>query len=118
MRVHGDRELLFSALANLVDNALKYAGEGARVEITCAHEGAETVLSVADNGPGIAESERAHLGTHFYRLDRRRSGYGLGMASVVAVMRLHGGRLEFADAAPGLRVKMVFNAPSGAVPGA
>jgi len=114
MRVHGDRELLFSALANLVDNALKYAGADARVEISCAHEGAETVLSVADNGPGIAESELKNIGTHFYRLDRRRSGYGLGMASVMAVMRLHGGHLDFADAGPGLRVKMVFNAPMGA----
>jgi signal transduction histidine kinase len=60
-------------------------------------------LFVQDNGPGIPAAEYERIGVRFHRLDRSTPGHGLGLASVQAVVALHGGRLQFADARPGLR---------------
>lgn len=102
----GDRDLLAGAAANLLDNALKYAGNsraGATVRIgTCTVDG-RAQLFVQDDGPGIPSAAYEHLGERFYRLDRSTPGHGLGLASVQAVVALHGGRLRFEDARPGLR---------------
>lgn len=107
-QVLGDRDLLASAIANLVDNALKYSAQtpGARVEVAVrAHDGT-VELCVRDNGPGVPAAALARLGQRFFRLDERLPGTGLGLASVSAIVQLHGASLAFEDAAPGLRVRM------------
>lgn len=107
----GDRNLLGSALASLVDNAIKYAGQGATVEMSCGQDGAGAWLAVRDNGPGVPASELPKLTQRFYRLDKSRHlpGNGLGLAIVAAIAALHGGSLEVEDAAPGLCVRLRLN---------
>ncbi len=94
VRVFGDRELLSRALANLIDNAVKYGGN--RIDLRCRIEGPWALVSVADNGPGIAAADRDRAMDRFIRLDnaRTRPGAGLGLAMVAAVAQLHGGALE------------------------
>lgn len=106
----GDKELLASATANLVDNALKYAGAGATILVSASQDRDTASIIVSDNGPGIAETERSKVVTRFYRLDHSRSepGNGLGLAIVNAIAHLHGGKLVLEDADPGLRVRMVL----------
>jgi signal transduction histidine kinase len=107
----GDKDLLASATANLIDNALKYGGSAATTLRVGAREHGETVsIVVQDEGPGIALEERAKVVTRFYRLDRSRSlpGNGLGLAIVTAISHLHGGRLSLEDAAPGLIARIVL----------
>lgn len=100
----GDRDLLAGAAANLLDNALKYAGDGATVRIGTHTVDGRAQLFVQDNGPGVPPAEFERIGVRFHRLDRSTPGHGLGLASVQAVVALHGGRLQLGDAAPGLRV--------------
>ncbi|MDO9403086.1 MAG: ATP-binding protein [Polaromonas sp.] len=118
-RVLGDRDLLASAVANLVDNALKYAGEGAIVRLRTLQANGEAVLLVQDNGPGIPPEDHERVGTRFFRRDPTRPGYGLGLSSVFAVIRLHGGSYQLSDAKktspastgnprPGLQVRVAF----------
>ena len=110
LRVH--RELLSQAIANLLDNAIKHAGGGGDVTLRLAAAAGDVVVSVEDRGPGIAEADRAQAVKRFGRLDAARStpGAGLGMALVEAVARLHGGRFELADNAPGLVARIVLPA--------
>lgn len=108
--VLGDRDLLAGAMANLVDNALKYGGAGAVVRIGTQATQEHALVTVQDNGPGIPGAQRGRLGTRFLRLDRSTPGHGLGLASVGAIVALHGGHMRFDDAAPGLIVKMEFPA--------
>jgi len=106
----GDRDLLFQALANLLDNAIKYAPPqseiGFRLEAT--GDGARLVLS--DKGPGIPASQRDNVFQRFFRLEQSRTtpGNGLGMSLVQAVMQLHHLRLELHDNEPGLKVVIAF----------
>jgi hypothetical protein len=119
--VNGNRELISQALANLVDNAIKYAGppdkpaNGAPAEIVvrALNEGERVLLTVADNGPGIPEADRAHVVERFVRLEQSRSqpGSGLGLSLASAVARLHGGELTLADNRPGL--KSIIALPRG-----
>lgn len=108
--VHGSRELLGQAMANLLDNALKYgaASDGLpqRVGVTAQRKDGEIRIVVADHGPGIPETERAHVLERFVRLEsaRTRPGFGLGLSLAAAVARLHGGTLRLEDNGPGLRV--------------
>lgn len=107
----GSRELLGQALANLLDNALKYAGEvapGAPVTLEARRVGAEILIAVTDRGPGIPAADRARVLERFVRLEaaRTRPGFGLGLSLVAAVARLHGGTLRLEDAGPGLRVEL------------
>jgi signal transduction histidine kinase len=104
----GDKDLLASILANLLDNALKYAGSPAKIEVRARQDADKIVLIVQDNGPGIPPEERSKVLQRFYRLDRRQQGHGLGLSIVDAFARLHGGMLFLEDAAPGLRVRIVF----------
>ena len=92
--VLGDRELISRALANLIDNALKYGGSHIAVRVLT--KGRDAVIEVEDNGAGIAAEDRDRAMVRFTRLDnaRTRPGAGLGLAMVAAVARLHGGRLE------------------------
>ena len=104
--IWGDRGLLFEAAANLLDNALKFTPAGGIVSIRLRADPDGAVLSVADNGPGIPEPERALALKRFHRGDRSRHvpGNGLGLNLVAAIVRLHGFQLRLADASPGLRV--------------
>jgi signal transduction histidine kinase len=112
MPIAGDRDLLFDALANLVDNAIKHGREGGRVVIRLERHDDIAVVSVADNGPGIPPDEYRHIFRRFYRLERSRCtpGNGLGLSLVAAVARLHEARLELLDNAPGLKVEMRLRA--------
>jgi signal transduction histidine kinase len=110
--VRGNRELVSQALANLIDNAIKYAGpngklNGAPAEIVvkAGNDGERISLSVADRGPGIAEADRGRVVERFVRLEQSRSepGSGLGLSLAAAVARLHGGELKLEDNHPGLR---------------
>ena len=108
--VAGDGDLLANAVANLIDNAIKYTPNGGRVHVDTHREEACVTFTVRDNGRGIPEEERARVGTRFYRLDRAVPGWGLGLASVMAIARLHGGSLQLADAGPGLIARLVLPA--------
>jgi signal transduction histidine kinase len=117
--VKGNRELVSQAIANLVDNAIKYsAADGANgmvpeIVLRAAGEGDRILLTVADHGPGIPEADRARVVERFVRLERSRSqpGSGLGLSLAAAVARLHGGELILADNHPGL--KTVIALPRG-----
>ncbi len=89
--VHGDRDLLFEAVANLVDNAVKFTPAGGRVELGLVHREREAAIQVKDTGPGISESDSKAVTKRFYRLDKSRSsgGLGLGLSLVVAIVNLH-----------------------------
>jgi signal transduction histidine kinase len=106
--VLGDKDLLGSVLANLLDNALKYAGRPARIEVAVVCESEAVILTVSDNGPGIPAAERTRVLERFYRSHHGESGSGLGLSIVSAIAYLHGASLRLEDAAPGLCVRMVF----------
>ncbi|MEM1186967.1 MAG: HAMP domain-containing sensor histidine kinase [Pseudomonadota bacterium] len=103
LTVEADRDLLFQALANLVDNALKFTPAGGEVHCVARREADGVVLAVEDSGPGIPADERDLVLRRFVRLDDSRSapGNGLGLPLVLAIARRHGGSLELAEATPG-----------------
>jgi signal transduction histidine kinase len=106
--VHGDRDLLFEAVANLVDNAIKFTPKGGRVDVILLRREGETVVRVKDTGPGIPEAEREAVTKRFYRSDksRRTEGVGLGLSLVAAIVKLHG--FQFAiTSSPGCTVEIV-----------
>jgi signal transduction histidine kinase len=105
--VNGDRDLLFEAVTNLVDNAVKFTPEGGRVELTLLHQEGETVIRVSDTGPGIPEIEREAVTQRFYRSDKNRNikGLGLGLSMVAAIIKLHGFRFTITTA-PGCRAEI------------
>jgi signal transduction histidine kinase len=109
--VTGDGDLLANAVANLIDNAIKYTPSGGTIHVDTRCEGTSVTLTVRDSGRGIPTEERARVGARFYRLDRAVPGWGLGLASVLAIARLHGGSLQLADAGPGLIARLVLPAP-------
>src|SRR6202011_2106571 len=109
--VSGDPVLLAQALSNLIDNALKYAPVNGAIEVAVLERGDGTAqVSVSDNGPGIADSEKHKVMERFYRCDASRGtpGVGLGLSLVQAVAKLHGSALELSDQNPGLRVAMTL----------
>jgi signal transduction histidine kinase len=105
--VRGDHHLLSQALANLLDNAVKYAGGGA-IEIRVRRRYQRAILEVCDHGPGIPEADRESVFNRFVRLEPSRStpGNGLGLSLVRAVAQLHDGSVELGDNRPGLRVRL------------
>jgi signal transduction histidine kinase len=115
--VTGDRDLLFDATANLVDNAIKHGRVAGRVDVQVADGADGAAIMVADDGPGIPEHELPHVFKRFYRLERSRRtpGNGLGLSLVAAVARLHGARMEMVDNAPGLRFRLQFPAAQDGV---
>src|SRR6516164_5069779 len=123
--VHGNRELVSQALANLVDNAIKYGapdggrvnGAAAEIVVTAVGEGDRILLAVADSGRGIPAADRGRAVERFVRLEQSRSqpGSGLGLSLASAVARLHGGELKLEDNHPGL--KTVISLPrAGSAP--
>ena len=109
--VRGNRELVSQALANLVDNAIKYAapskfnGSPAEIIVKAGNDGERITLSVEDRGPGIPAADRGRVVERFVRLEQSRSepGSGLGLSLASAVARLHGGELKLEDNHPGLK---------------
>jgi signal transduction histidine kinase len=97
--VHGDRDLLFEAIANLVDNAVKFTPQGGRVELSLLRNGNEAVVRVCDTGPGIPTDENELVTRRFYRSDksRRDPGLGLGLSLVSAIAKLHGFSLKISS---------------------
>src|SRR2546421_8023828 len=112
--VTGDRDLIFDAIANLVDNAIKHGRTGGQVVVANENIDGRPVISIADDGHGIPECERERVFKRFYRLERSRytSGNGLGLSLVAAVARLHGARIEMLDNAPGLKLRLWFSPAS------
>ena len=115
VKVTGDRDLIFDAIANLVDNAIKHGRAGGQVVVANESIDGRPVISIADDGPGIPAGEHEHVFKRFYRLEASRytPGNGLGLSLVAAVARLHGARIELLDNAPGLKFRLWFAAPSG-----
>ena len=129
VRLHGNRELISQALANLVENAIKYgkpvaaaqplgadAVAGAReILIEARREGDSVLLSVTDHGPGIPEADRKHAVERFVRLEASRTlpGSGLGLSLASAVATLHGGELRLGDSHPGLIATLAIPALAG-----
>jgi signal transduction histidine kinase len=135
--LHGNRELISQALANLVENAIKYgqpapalqplSAEATSAEaaasnrkdilIEARRDGGQVLLSVTDRGPGIPEADRGHAVERFVRLEASRTqpGSGLGLSLASAVATLHGGTLKLDDAQPGLRATLAIPALAGVV---
>ncbi len=97
--VRGDRSLIFEAISNLLDNAIKFTPTGGRVGIGLARRDGVPVVSVEDTGPGIPADERNHVFKRFYRVERARQthGNGLGLGLVAAIAKLHGFPLSVGD---------------------
>ena len=114
--VSGVRSLLAQMVANLVDNAIKFTPRGGAVHVGTVVDAGRVRLTVSDTGPGIPAAERAAVLDRFHRLarDLGRPGSGLGLSVVAVAARVHGATLTLGDAAPGLRVEVVFPGP---VPG-
>jgi signal transduction histidine kinase len=106
--VRGDRDLLFEAVANLVDNAIKFTPDGGKVEIELLRRDQEIVVRVTDTGCGIGEEEREAVLRRFYRSDKIRTtpGVGLGLSLVTAIVKLHGFRLAIYPG-PGGRLEII-----------
>ncbi len=113
IRALGDRDLLFQALTNLVDNAVKYTPAGGTIELATRDTDAGPELVVADSGPGVPATERDNVLERFVRLEtnRRSPGSGLGLSLVAAVAKLHEGNLLLEDNGPGLRVRLRLGTP-------
>jgi signal transduction histidine kinase len=114
-RVLGNRQLLFQAMANLIDNAVKYGGGGEQIIVEVTSEGGAATVSITDFGPGIPVGERDHVLERFVRLDTSRTtpGSGLGLSLVAAIARQHGATLELTEARadekpPGLKAVLRF----------
>jgi len=105
-QVMGHRQLLAQAVANLIDNALKFTPSGGCVQLAAHADGTRLVVTVADTGPGIPAEDRSRAVEPFVRLNETpsRDGSGLGLSLAAAVARLHGGSLRLADNQPGLLV--------------
>jgi signal transduction histidine kinase len=112
----GDSNLLFEAVGNLVDNAIKFTPAGGRVRARAFAEVGRTGVEVIDTGPGIPQEERESVSQRFYRAEKSRNtpGTGLGLALVAAVARLHGMELVITDAMPGCRVTLTRSSTPGA----
>ncbi len=114
----GDRDLLMQAVANLLDNALKFTPEGGTVRLSAGLSSGIVEVAVTDDGPGLPEADRARAGERFFRADAARTtpGSGLGLSLVRAVAALHRGVVELAEATPGAArpgLRVTLRLPSG-----
>lgn len=106
MEIFADRDMLFQAFANLLDNAIKYTPVNGTVAIRSFKQNDKWYVEITDNGPGIPKEEHEKVVQRFYRLDQSRTtpGSGLGLALVFAVLKVHKLKLTFEDNSPGLKV--------------
>jgi signal transduction histidine kinase len=106
--VDADKELLFEAISNLVDNAIKFTPDGGQVKMRAVPTPQGPRLEVTDTGPGVPAEERSAVLQRFYRGSRESSapGSGLGLSIVAAILRLHGFELQLQEADPGLRISV------------
>jgi signal transduction histidine kinase len=109
--IAGNRTLISQALANLVDNAIKYTPLGGRVRVSIENTAGGVAMVVADNGAGIPEEDRERVTERFVRLEASRNspGSGLGLSLVLAVARLHDAQFQLSDNKPGLRASILFH---------
>lgn len=112
--IEADRDLLFQALTNLLDNAIKFCPEGGHIRVATLRKDDRVMLSVADSGPGIPEEERERVLERFYRMEASRStnGSGLGLSLVSAIATVHQASISLTDNQPGLRVSLGFPLPA------
>jgi signal transduction histidine kinase len=110
LSVNADQHLLFQALSNIVDNAVRYTPEGGMIDLALDRIGDQVAICVSDNGPGIPSGMYEQVQKRFVRLDssRHQPGNGLGLSVVRAVAQHHRARLVFADNQPGLKLTMIF----------
>jgi len=108
--IDADGDLLFQALSNLIDNAIKFTPPGGAIRIATLRREDAVILSVADSGPGIPAAEREGVLERFYRTEASRStaGSGLGLSLVAAIAAVHQAKLELSDNEPGLKVTLRF----------
>jgi signal transduction histidine kinase len=101
--IYGDRDLMIEAVANLLDNAIKFVPSGGAVRLSITGTSNGPIVRVEDNGPGIPANEREAVLTRFYRVDKSRhiKGHGLGLSIVLAIVKLHDFDLSVGDASPG-----------------
>ena len=112
-RILADRHLLAGTLANLLDNAFKYAGAGARVELRAVQQDEQVAITVQDDGPGVAPAALPRITERFFRAgagDAHPRGSGLGLSIAEAVVSLHRGQLKLENTKPGLRVSLLLPA--------
>jgi signal transduction histidine kinase len=104
----GDRQLIIEALANLIDNAVKFTPEHGEVLVTLGGASDRPVVVIADNGPGVPPHARPEVFQRFYRLDQSRAtpGSGLGLHLVSEIVRLHGFSISLDDNDPGCRIEL------------
>ncbi len=107
-KVQGDRHLLSAAVANLVENAIKYADGSAAIRVSVDEEPQRIAITVEDKGPGVPSAELGKVTERFYRLESQVQGSGLGLSIVTAIAYLHQGELKLEDAAPGLRARILL----------
>lgn len=109
--VRGDRTMLTQVFANLIENAMTHSPPHGTIAVDLEQHAGTAVASIADNGPGIPETEREKVFRRFYRLEHSRStpGSGLGLSLVRAIVDLHKATIDLADNHPGLRVEITFN---------
>ena len=119
MEISADRDMLFQAFANLLDNAIKYTPDNGVITIRSVKKGKSWYVEIADNGPGIPDDAHEKVVLRFYRLDQSRTtpGSGLGLALVFAVLKLHKLDLSFSDNKPGLCVRVSPEALASTVNG-
>ena len=110
VQVAGDRDLLFQMLSNLLDNAIKYSGDGSRIQVTLERKDGRALLVIEDQGPGIEPEWRERVFDRFVRGESHRGtpGTGLGLSVVRAIAIRHGADLRLESARPGLRVVLQF----------
>lgn len=115
--LHGDRELLFEALANLMGNAIKFTPEGGQVVVTALQNEAGVHIAIDDSGPGIPTEEREAVLKRFYRSEEghRHAGFGLGLSIVAAIVDLHGFGLEVGESELG-GARLVLHCPLAGQP--
>jgi len=110
LTVEANRSLVSQALANLIDNAIKYSQGGGHITVSATETPLSIDLTVADTGPGIPVEERARVLERFVRLEKSRNspGTGLGLSLVAAVARMHDAKLILGDNSPGLKATLSF----------
>lgn len=108
--VHGEKNLLTQAFANLLDNAIKFSPPGGRVTVGCEMTATSTAITIADTGPGIPKEYHDKVFEKFFRMEQSRNtrGNGLGLSLVAAIARIHGASITLQQGGPGLIVKFSF----------